>query len=108
LFCDVGDLQRDHLAHAQAGAIGDGRRRLALEVRRCGDEPGYLIAAEHHRQRVRHAYGLHPGHQLSSAERDVEEELQSGEGGIERDGRGALIDQIQLEAAQILDGGGVG
>ena len=44
----------------------------------------------------------------SLVERDVEEELQSGDGGVERDRRSAMINQVQLEVTQILDRGGIG
>jgi hypothetical protein len=60
------------------------------------------------RKRARHAHRLHLGHQLAAVERDLEEVLQPGEGRVQRDRRGPLIDQVQLEATQILDSGGVG
>jgi len=41
-------------------------------------------------------------------ERDLEEELQSGDRSIERDRRDAAIDQVQLVAPQILHAGAVG
>jgi hypothetical protein len=41
-------------------------------------------------------------------ERDLEEELQSGDRGVQRNGRRAVIDQVQLVASQVLDGGGIG
>ena len=41
-------------------------------------------------------------------ERGVEEELQPGDRRVQRDRRRALVDQMQLEAAQVLGGRGVG
>ena len=49
----------------------------------------------------------HLEHELGSAQRDVEEELQPGEGSVDGDRAGADIDQVQLKAAQVLGGGGV-
>jgi hypothetical protein len=108
LAVDVADLERNHLADAQSGAVGNRERRLVLQVRRRGDEAGDLVTVEHYRQRSRHVHRLHLGHQRGAVERDVKEELQSGDRRVERDRRGAAIDHVQLEAAQVLNGGAVG
>jgi hypothetical protein len=108
LAVDVADLERDHLADAQAGAVGNRQRRLALLVRRRGDQAGDLVTAQDHRQRSRHMHRLHLGHQRAAVERDAEKELQPGDRRVERDRRGAAIDHVQLEAAQVLNGGAVG
>ncbi len=79
-----------------------------LQVAGGGDQAGHLLRAEHHGQRAWHPHGLHAGHQFGLIERDLEEELQSGDRGIERHGRDAVVDQMQLVAPQVLDGGGVG
>ena len=50
----------------------------------------------------------HLEHELGPAQRDVEEELQPGDRGVDVDRAGAGVDQVQLEAAQILGGGGGG
>jgi len=50
---------------------------------------------------------LHPDHQLGPVERDFEEELQAGDRVVQRHGRCAVVDQIELVAAQVLDGGRV-
>ena len=52
-------------------------------------------------------HALHLAHQLGAIERDVEEELQARDGGVDGDRRGATIDHVQLEAPQILSAGGV-
>ncbi|MNR16317.1 hypothetical protein D3C85_1329140 [compost metagenome] len=81
---------------------------MVLEVRgRCDQARGF-VAAEHHRQLLRHMYVAHPLDQFAAIERDVEEELQAGDGGVERDRRDAPVDQVQLEASQILGSGRVG
>jgi len=45
---------------------------------------------------------------ITPIERHTEEELKSRDRGVERDGRSALIDEVQLEVTQILDRGGIG
>jgi hypothetical protein len=64
--------------------------------------------AQDDRQLARHGHVRHLEHQLAAAQRDVEEELQPGERGVDGDRAGAGVDQVQLEAAQVLGGGGVG
>ena len=105
---DVAHLQRDHLAGAQSCAIRNRQGRLGLQVGRGGDQACDLVAAEHHGQGAWHPHRLHLGHQLSTTKGDVEEELQSGEGGVDRDRRSALINQVQLKTSQLLNAGGVG
>ena len=51
---------------------------------------------------------LNLGHQLAPIERGVEEELQAGDRRVKRDRRGALLDQVQLEATQVLGARSVG
>ena len=53
LTVDIADLQPDHLAGAQAGAVGHRQRRLVLQVAGRREQPGYLVPAQDHRQRVR-------------------------------------------------------
>ena len=108
LTVDVTDLQRHHFARTQSGAIGHRQRRLMLQVVRRRDQAGSLLPTQDHRQLVRNLHRGHLGHQLALIERDLEEELQPRDRGIERHRRGAVIDQVQLVAAQILDRSGVG
>ena len=76
-----------------------------LEVPGGSDQAAHLLATQHDRQGARHKHRLHLRHQLGHVQRDVEEELQSRDRRVERDRRGAVIDQVQLVAAQILDRG---
>lgn len=78
-----------------------------LEVGGGGDQAADFLGAEDHRQLARHGHVGHLEHELGPAQRDVEEELQPGEGGVDGDRAGAGVDQVQLEAAQILGGGRV-
>ena len=98
-----------HVETGQSGStIGHRQRRLMLQVVRRRDQAGSLLPTQDHRQLVRDMHRGHLGHQLALVERDLAEELQPSDRGIERYRRGALIDQVQLVAPQILDGGGVG
>ena len=58
LAVDVGDLQRHYLTRAQAGAVRHRQRCLVFQIARRRDQAGYLVPAQHHRQRARH---LHRG-----------------------------------------------
>ena len=51
---------------------------------------------------------MHPGHQPGLIGSDLKEELQPRDGRIERDRRGAVVDQVRLLAPQVLDGRRVG
>lgn len=46
--------------------------------------------------------------QFGVIQRHVKKEFEAGNGRIERDGGNALINQVQLIAPQVFDGGGVG
>ena len=105
---DVADLERDHFARSQSGRVGERQRRLVLEIVAGGDQARDLLAAEHHRQALRQPDRLHSRHQLAALERDVEEELQPADRGVERHRRGAGIDQVQLVVAQVLHRGAIG
>lgn len=108
LAVDVTDLEPAHLAGAQTGAVGYRQRGLVFDVAGGRQQRRCLLHAQHHRHGARQLHRLHAGHQLAAAQLDIEEELQPGQGRVERDGRGASVDQMQLEATQILDRGGVG
>src|ERR1700735_3390348 len=104
---DVTDLERGDFVGAQPRAIGDRERRLMLQVLGGGNQRADLLPTQDDRQGPRHEHRLHLRHQLAAIERDVEEELKSRDRGVERDGRGAAINEVQLEVAQILDRGGI-
>lgn len=108
LAVHIADLEPANLAGAQAGAVSHRQRRLVLDVARRGNQRCGLLHAQHDGHGARQLDRLHPGHQLAAAQGDVEEELQPRQRRVGRDGRGAGIDQVQLEVAQVLDGGGVG
>ena len=92
LAVDVAHLQPNHFAHAQSRAVGHRQRHLVFQVAGGGDQTAYFIPAQHHGECARHPHRLHLGHQLVPIELDVEAELESGDGRIERAGRGAVID----------------
>jgi len=108
LAVDVADLQRDDLADTKASAVGDRHGSLVLQVRCCRDQAAHLLGTQDHGQLARHVQVLHLGHHVGLAERDVEEELQPCDGGVDRHRAGAGVHQVQLEAPQVFGGGSVG
>ena len=83
LTVDVADLERHHLARAQSGAVGYRERGLVLQVAGRANQAGDFLTAQHHRQRLRHAHRPHLVQQFAVIERDLEEELQPGNGGVQ-------------------------
>src|SRR5947209_2971600 len=53
LTVDVGNLQQNHLGHAQSGGIDRRQRGAALEAWNCLQEAHDLVSAQHHRQLAR-------------------------------------------------------
>ena len=56
LAVDVAHLEHRHLAHAQTGTISDRQGRLVLQTGGRPQQPGDLVAAQHHWQLARMAY----------------------------------------------------
>src|SRR5207248_8109558 len=72
LAVDVGDLERDHLSGAQAGAIGYAQRRLVLEPGCRIEQPRHFLGAQHHRQLARLVNDMGVFDDLVTPERDPE------------------------------------
>jgi len=70
LAVDAGDLQHRNLGDTQPRAIGDRERGLVLEARRCVEQPGDLIAAEHHGQPAWVRQTNEPARQVRAVECD--------------------------------------
>ena len=79
-----------------------------FEVAAGGNEPADFLLAQNDREPLRDSHGPHLGHQLAAVEGYVEEELEADDGGIQRRGRRAGVDEVQLIVAQIIDGRRVG
>src|SRR5882672_8977540 len=76
LAVDVGDLERDDLGGAQAGAVGHAQRRLVLEPG-CGiEQPRHFLRAEHHRQLARLVNEMRVLDDIVAPESDPEKETQ--------------------------------
>jgi len=80
---------------------------LVLDVADAGDQASHFVFTQHHGQLVRNPYRLHLGHRFWATQGDFEQEVQAHDGGVERDGGGALVNQVQLETTQVFIGGGV-
>lgn len=103
LAVDVADLECNDFTGPQSGAVGEREGGLVLQVAGGSNQAADFLAAQHHGELVRHVHGLHLRHQFATIERDVEEELQSNDRGVERNRRGAAIHQVQLIVPQVLD-----
>jgi hypothetical protein len=73
---DVGDLERNHLSGAQAGAIGHAQRRLVLEPRGGIEQPCHFLYAEDDRQLAWFVDDMGVLDDLVAPERDPEIEPQ--------------------------------
>jgi hypothetical protein len=76
-----------------------------LQVAGRPDQSRHFLAAQHDRQPLLHAHLADLGHKLRAIERDLEQELNRRERCIERDGRHARPDQMQLELPQVFGRG---
>jgi hypothetical protein len=76
LAVGVGDLERDDLGGAQAGAVSHAQRRLVLESG-CGiEQPRHFLRAEHHRKLARFVNEMRVLDDVVAPERDPEKETQ--------------------------------
>jgi hypothetical protein len=105
---DIPDFERGDFARAQPRPLGDREGGLVLQVAHRGEQRADFLPTQDDGQCPWHKHRLHLRHQLAAIERDVEEELQSRDGRVERDRHGAAIDQVQLKVAQLFDGRGIG
>jgi hypothetical protein len=76
LAVDIRHLQRDDLGHAQAGAIGDAKRRLVFDAGRGLEEARHFLGAQHDRRLARLPHEGQTLNQIGSFERHLEEEPQ--------------------------------
>ena len=85
LAVDIGDLEGDNFACAQPRGIGQRERGLMREVAGSDDQATDFLTAEYHGKGVWHAHRTYLGHQFRMIDRDVKEELQAGDGRVQRD-----------------------
>jgi len=100
---DVGDLKRDDLGGAQAGAIGHAQRRLVLQPGCSIEQPRHFLRAENHRQLARLVNEMCVLDDIVSPERDPEKEPQRRDGLVETRHADTARRQMQLVAAHILE-----
>lgn len=101
---DIGDLQHRHFRDTQAGAIGDRERRLVLEAGGDVEQPGNLVAAQHHRQLARVRQTNELARQIGTIDRMREEEAQRRHDAVHGRRGDAILLLLDLEPAQV-DGG---
>src|SRR5476649_3085832 len=79
-----------------------------LEMTGRRDQSAHFVAAEYDGQGARKINRTHLRHQRLLSERRAEEELQAGDRRVQRNWRHAVVNQMQLIASQVLNGGRVG
>ena len=104
LAVDVGDLQRRDLGDAQARAIGDRERGLVLEAGGGVEQPGDLVAAQHHGQLARVRQPDELARQVGAVERLGEEEAQRRHDAVHGRHGNAVLLLLDLEPAQVVGG----
>ena len=108
LAVDVGDLERDHLGGAQAGAVGYAQRRLVLQPRRGIEQPRHFLGAQHHRQLAGLVDERGVLDDIVAPERDPEKETQRRYGLVDGRYTNAARRQVQLVAAHVLEARRIG
>ena len=97
-------LSFDDLGDAQARAIGDRQRGLVLEAGGGFEQPGDLVAAQHHGQLARMRQPDEPARQVRAVERVGEEEAQRRHDAVHGRHGNAVLLLLDLEPAQIVGG----
>ncbi len=90
------------LVGSQAGAVGDAQGRLILEATGGLQQAGHLFETQDNRYLAWFVDVAHPLHELGMFEGGLEEEPESGDGGVQMTARHPLFDQVQLIPSQIL------
>src|ERR671918_2380365 len=104
---DVADPEPDHLAGARATAIAEREQRADLRGASHGEETLRLLGTHDQRKPLWLFEVVDLGGQVQAPERHAEQELNAGHDAVAiADARPALH-QVQLEAADVIGGGGV-
>ncbi len=101
------DLQPDHLARTQTGAVAEAEQQPVAHVVAHRQQAAGLILAEDERHLLRLLDEIHLGQQIEASQRDAEQKAQARHGTVARDRADARLAQMQLEAAQVVGRGGL-
>jgi hypothetical protein len=96
---DIADLQPHRLRGPQAGSIGRGQRRAALQAGHGFEKAHDLVRAQHQRQLARLARIRDAFRQIAPAQRHAVEEAQGTDGLVERRPGDALGNELHLIGA---------
>ena len=99
---DIGDFERSGLASAQARAVGHADGCTIFKSGRCGDDARHLLGREDGGKRAALLEDRHTINVGAGAERDAQEEAQSGRVAIDRANAEALPLQMQQEGACVF------
>ena len=102
LAVDIADLERGHLSHAQAGAVGDRERGPMLEAGRRRQQARDLVKAEHDREFARVAQADQLAGQVRPVGRGAEEEAKRGHGAVHGRRIHAALGLLDLEPTDVL------
>src|SRR5579863_8670568 len=108
LAVDVGYLQRDHLGHAQPGAIGHTQCHLVFEPRCRIEKTRDFLRAQDDRQLAWLVDKLGVVHDIGAPKRDPEKEPQRRDALIEGRNPRATCRQMKLIAANVFETRGIG
>jgi hypothetical protein len=104
---DVADLEPDHLARTQAAAIAEREHHAGLRGASHGEETLRLLETHHQGKRLWLFEMVDLGGQVQTPERRLEQELHAGHDAVAIANARPALHQVQLEAADIIGGGGV-
>ena len=102
------DLEANHLAGAQAAAIAETEHHPDLEGPGHRQQPFGLVRAHDERQLLRLLEVIDLGGEIVPPERDTKQEPHPGHDAVAIADAQPALDQVQLEAAYSVGGGGVG
>src|SRR5262249_19948763 len=105
---DVSILEPDNLAGTKPTAIAEGEHHAIPEAAGLGKQPLRLVGAHGERQPFRLLEVKDLGREIVPPQRDAEQELHPGHDPVAIADAQTALDQVQLEAANVVSGGRVG
>src|SRR5437870_8798560 len=101
------DLEPNALARPQSAAIAEAEQNARLEARGHRQQPLHLVDAHHQRKLLRLTNVIDLFRKIQSPQGHPQQEPQRGHDAIASANDHVRLSQLQLEAADILKGGGI-
>src|SRR5262245_58343365 len=105
---DILDLQSDHLAGAQAGAIAETKQHAGLRIAGNRQQSLDLVRAHHQRNLLRRTDVINLSREVEPPQRHTQQEPHPGHDPVAVTDAHAHFGQVKLEAANVLGCGRVG